>query len=243
MMPFADVTVDRYYLSLEDLGIMLIRVREGEEMSVVAIGDIDLSACSGVHVMETSELEMLIVDRKVSAGKEGVTIEFKIGNAAKDAATNPAVTSLEIVDEIGCKTEDSPRAVANMKHELEMDRRMLKDAVRTILSSVQPEDVGGCPVFSARIPAADRSVITDAAESAKSKGGVAAYVSVGETASVVLASGDKRVNCKVILGNVLKEFGGRGGGKPDFSQGGVQDVAVADDVLKALVDAVKKSLI
>ena len=97
-------------------------------------------------------------------------------------------------------------------------------------------------MFSAKIPAADRSVITDAAESAKSKGGVAAYVSVGETVSVVLASGDKRVNCKEILGNVLKEFGGRGGGKPDFSQGGVQDVAVADDVLKALVDAVKKSL-
>ena len=46
-----------------------------------------------------------------------------------------------------------------------------------------------------------------------------------------------------LLGNVLKEFGGRGGGKPDFSQGGVPDVAVADDVLKSLVEAVRKSLI
>ena len=242
-LPVTKSIMDRDDPELENVRIKLDRIPEGEQISVVAIGDIDLSACSGVHVMETSELEMLIVDRKVSAGKEGVTIEFKVGNAAKDAANDLAVTALEIVDEIGCKVEDSPRAVANMRRELEMDRKMLKDAVRTILSSIQPEDVNGCPVFSAKIPAADRSVITDAAESAKSKGGVAAYVSVGETVSVVLASGDKRVNCKEVLGNVLKEFGGRGGGKPDFSQGGVPDVAVADDVLKSLVEAVRKSLI
>ena len=59
----------------------------------------------------------------------------------------------------------------------------------------------------------------------------------------MLASGDKRVNCKEIVGNVLKEFGGRGGGKPDFSQGGVPDISVSDEVLKSLMDAVRKSLV
>lgn len=234
--------MDRDDPDLENVRIKLDRIPEGEEISVVAIGDIDLSACSGVHVMETSELEMLIVDRKVSAGKDGVTIEFKVGNAAKDVANNLATTALEIVDEIGCKMEDSPRAVANMRHELELDRKMLKDAVRMVLASVQPEETNGCQVYSAKVPAADRPVITDAAESVKSKGGVAAYVVVGETLSVILASGEKKVNCKEILGKVLGEFGGRGGGKSDFAQGGVPDISVADDVLKSLTDAVKASL-
>ena len=234
--------MDRDDPDLEKVRIKLDRIAEDEEISVVAIGDIDLSACSGVHVMETGELEMIVVDRKVSAGKDGVAIEFKVGHAAKIAAADLTATALEIVDEIGCKNEDSPKAVANMKHELELDRRLLKDAVKQIASSIVPENVGGCDVYASKLPAADRAVLTSEAENIKSKGGVAAFVAVADTASVILASGDKRVDCKKIIGSVLKEFGGRGGGKPDFSQGGVPDAALADDVLKALTEAVKESL-
>jgi alanyl-tRNA synthetase len=79
-------------------------------------------------------------------------------------------------------------------------------------------------------------------ESIRSKGGVAAFVSVSETLSVMLASGSKVVDCKKILGDVLSQFGGRGGGKPDFSQGGVPDVSKAEEVLKALGDAISAAL-
>ena len=67
-LPVTKSVMDRDDPDLEKVRIKLERIPEDEEISVVAIGDIDLSACSGVHVMETSELEMLIVDRKVSAG-------------------------------------------------------------------------------------------------------------------------------------------------------------------------------
>lgn len=234
--------MDRDDPELENVRIKMERIPEGEQVSVVAIGDIDLSACSGVHVMETSELEMIVVDRKISAGKDGVTIEFKVGQAAKDTSVRLSMTALSIVDEIGCRVEDSPKAVANMRHELEMDRGLLKDAVKRIASSIVPEIVNGCPVHAAILPGSDRSVVTDAAESVKSSGGVAIFVSVSDTASVVLASGNGKVDCRAVLSDVLKGFGGRGGGKPDFSQGGVPDPAVADDVLKALIEAVAKSL-
>ncbi len=241
-LPVTKSVMDRDDPDLEKVRIKLDRIPEDEEITVVAIGDIDLSACSGIHVMETSELEFITVDRKVSAGKEGVAIHFKIGDAAKDAALGLSIDAMEITDEIGCKAEDSPKAVANMKRELELDRKLLKSASKAILDSSPIEEIAGCKVFTACVPGGDRTAMSEKAESIRSEGGIAAIVSVGETLSVMLASGSEAVDCKKIIGDVLKEFGGRGGGKPEFSQGGAPDPESAEKVLESLKEAVFKAL-
>lgn len=227
---------------LEKVRIKLDRIPEDEEISVVAIGDIDLSACSGVHVMETSELELLIVDRKVSAGKEGVAIHFKVGQQAKDAAGGYVATLAEVVESIGCKTEDSPKAVANMKSELELKNRLMKQAVKMLAAGTVPENIHGTDVYSIILPGTDRNVLNDFAESVRSKGGVALIVGVTDTLSVMVASGVEGVDCREVLKEAVAPFGGRGGGKPDFAQGGVQDATLADNVLNALKEAAGKSL-
>jgi len=234
--------VDRDDPELEKVRIKLDRIGEDEEITVVAIGDIDYSACSGVHVLETSELEMLVVDRKVKAGKDGYEIHFKVGKAAKDAAIGLSNIALEVIDVVGCKNEDAAKAVANMKQDAELKNRLLKDATKQIVRNLVPEDVDGTEVYSAIVPGADRNVMNDTMESIRSKGGVAAFVSVAGTLSVMLASGNPKVDCKKVLGDVLSGFGGRGGGKPDFSQGGVPDVSKADEVLTALKDSVRTAL-
>lgn len=241
-LPVTRSVMDRDDPDIEKVRIKLDRIPEDAEITVVAIGDIDLSACSGIHVMETSELEMLLVDRKVSAGNEGVAIHFKVGQAAKEAALSLCTVALSIVDEIGCKTEDSPKAVANLKADSELKGRLLKQASKQLASSVVPEDIAGRKVSIAALPGTDRSVLTDLAESVKSEGGVALIVGVTDTLSVIMASGDAAVDCRRILLEVLKAFGGRGGGKPDFAQGGIPDVEKADEVLGALREAVSKAL-
>lgn len=234
--------MDRDDPELEKVRIKLDRIGEDEEITVVAIGDIDYSACSGVHVMETSELEMLVVDRKVKAGKDGYEIHFKVGKEAKRSAVALSNIALEVIDVIGCKNEDAAKAVANMKHGSEIKDRLLKDATKQIVKNIVPESVNGVDVFGAIIPGGDRNVLNDKMESIRSGGGVAAFVSVSETLSVMLASDNVKVDCKGILSDVLVAFGGRGGGKPDFSQGGVPDVSKSEEVLEALLDAVRKSL-
>jgi len=234
--------MDRDDPDLKNVRIKLDRIGEDEEITVVAIGNIDYSACSGVHALETSELEMLVVDRKVKAGKEGYEIHFKIGKEAKRSAIALSNIALEIVDVIGCKNEDAAKAVSNMKDELEVKNRLLKDATKQILANLKPVNVNGTDVYSAILPGADRKVLSDTAESIKSKGGVAAFVSVAETLSVMLASGNPKVDCRNVLGDVLSKFGGRGGGKPDFSQGGVTDTSIADEVLASLKGAVEGAI-
>ena len=67
-------------------------------------------------------------------------------------------------------------------------------------------------------------------------------MSVSDSVSVMIASGNPKVDCKKLLPEVLGKFGGRGGGKPDFAQGGVQDTSQADEVYKTLVESVKNLL-
>lgn len=227
---------------LEKVRIKLDRIPEDEEITVVAIGDIDYSACSGIHVMETSELEMLLVDRKVSAGSEGVAIHFKVGRAAKEAAIGLATVAMSVTEAMGCKLEDAPKAVANLRADDESKTRMLKGATRRLTAVVVPEEVAGVKVYSAALPGSDRNALNDLAEKARSEGGVALIVGEGDTLSVMMSSGTEKVNCRTLLPQILKQFGGRGGGKPEFAQGGVPDQALEDQVLAAMKGAVREAL-
>ncbi len=240
-LPVTKSIMSRDDPELANVRIKLDHIKEDEEISVVSIGDIDLSACSGVHVMETSEIETLFVDRKVSAGKDGVAIHFKVGNAAKDSAMSLANICLQTIDEADSKPEDIVRTVSNMKHEIELSREMIKKAVKQQLTSLEPENYNGIDIYSG-IFYAERTILTDTAENLKNKGGVIAFISVTDTVSVLMASGSAKLDCKKILPDILKEFGGRGGGKPDFAQGGVSNISVADDILKTMLKRIKQSL-
>ena len=241
-LPVTHSVMDRDDPDLEKVRIKLDRIPEGEEITVVAIGDIDLSACSGIHVMETSELEMLIVDRKVSSGDGKVAIHFKVGQAAKDEALSLSGLALSIIETMGCKAEDSPKAVSNLKADAEMKGKLLKQATKRLSETASPEILGGKEVYVLSLPGTDRAVLTAFAESVKAKGGVAAIAGITDTASVIMASGDPAVDCRKMLPDVLKAFGGRGGGKPDFAQGGIPDADRADDALKALREAIANAL-
>lgn len=230
--------MDRDDPELEKVRIKKERIPDGENVSVVSIGDIDLSACSGLHVMETGELEMLFVDRKVSAGKDGIAIHFKVGDEAKDAAMTLANICLQTVDAADSKPEDIIKTVNNFRSELETLRGSIGNFVKEQLSNLSPKNVNGVDVFSGIFPAVERSVLSNAAESFKSKGSVSILLSVGSSISVIVASGNPTIDCKGVLSEVLGEFGGKGGGKADFAQGGIGDVSVADKVLSKLMETV-----
>lgn len=239
-LPVRKAVMSRDDPDLEKVRIKLDRIAEDEEITVVSIGDIDLSACSGVHVMETGELEMIFVDRKVSAGREGVAVHFKVGKAAQDSAMALANICLRVIDEAGSKPEDVVKTVSNMKHDLALAAESRRAAARQRIKEMVPEDIGGMKVYCGLFADADRKTLTEAAETFKSAGGVAAFVSVSDTASVVLASGDPRADCRKILSAVLEAFGGRGGGKPDFAQGGVADPTKGEALYDSLVAEIRK---
>ena len=234
--------VIRSMMSRDDPDIEKIRVKleriEENEISVVEIKDVDLAACCGIHVMETSELGALFVSKKTSAGKDGFEIHFEVGDQAILHSMELASTCMDVIDGLGSKPSDIVKTVSNMKSELETVKKQLKAAVSQSLKDMIPEDVNGTKLYSGIFHTSDRKVLTDSAERCKSYGAVAVLIGVGDNLTVMIASGDKRVSAKDVLSETLAQFGGRGGGKPDFAQGGLQDTSVAEDVLKAMSDKV-----
>lgn len=239
-------SVRRSVMSKDDPDISKIRVKldriEEDEISVVEIEDVDLAACCGIHVMETEEIGAIFVSKKTSAGKDGVEIHFEIGEKAVDESMSLATSCLSIIDGLGSKPSDIERTISNMKHELESCKRMLKESTVSMIRTLKPVNIGGIDVYTGIFHTSDRSVLTDAAERYKEDGAVAAFIGVGDNLTVLLASGDKRVDCKKLISETLSEFGGRGGGKPDFAQGGVADTAMKERILESLMKGIEHSL-
>ena len=239
-------SVRRSVMSKDDPDISKIRVKldriEEDESSVVEIEDVDLAACCGIHVMETEEIGAIFVSKKTSAGRDGVEIHFEIGEKAVDESMSLATSCLSIIDGLGSKPSDIERTISNMKHELESCKRMLKESTISMIRTLKPVNVGGVDVYAGIFHTSDRSVLTDAAERYKEDGAVAAFIGVGDNLTVLLASGDKRVDCKKLISETLSEFGGRGGGKPDFAQGGVADTAMKERILESLMKGIEHSL-
>lgn len=239
-------SVRRSVMSKDDPDISKIRVKldriEEDEISVVEIEDVDLAACCGIHVMETEEIGAIFVSKKTSAGKDGVEIHFEIGEKAVDESMSLATSCLSIIDGLGSKPSDIERTISNMKHELESCKRMLKESTISMIRTLKPVNVGGIDVYAGIFHTSDRSVLTDAAERYKEDGAVAAFIGVGDNLTVLLSSGDKRVDCKKLISETLSEFGGRGGGKPDFAQGGVADTAMKERILESLMKGIEHSL-
>ncbi|MCL2510165.1 MAG: alanyl-tRNA editing protein, partial [Methanomassiliicoccaceae archaeon] len=158
-LPVTKTTMDRDDPELDKVRIKKERIPEGEDVSVVSIGDIDLSACSGIHVMETGELEMLFVDRKVSAGKEGIAIHFKVGNEAKDSSMALANACLQASDAADSKPEDLVHAVSNLKNGYEALRKAVGPFIKKQIMGLAPMTVGGVDIVGGVFPPAERSVL------------------------------------------------------------------------------------
>ena len=238
-LPVRKTTMSRDDPELSKVRIKLERIGEDEDISVVSIGDIDYSACSGVHVMETSEIEMIMVDRKVSAGKDGIAIHFKVGKAARDSAASLANICLQVIDECSSKPQDIIRTLGNMKHDLEVAESVSKECAKQAIAGLTPENMGGVDVYRGIFPGADRKTVTEAADRLSAGGAVCAFAIVSDSVSVILSSGSSKVNCKDILSEALGKFNGRGGGKPALAQGGVPDPSQAGAVIDALVAGIR----
>ena len=234
-LPVTKTVMSRDDPELEKVRIKKERIPEGEEVSVVSIGDVDLSACSGLHVMETGELEMIFVDRKVSAGKDGTAIHFTVGRAAADSAMALAGICLQASEAADSKPEDLVRAVSNLKDHSETMKKAAGSYIKKQIAELRPRTEGGVDIVGGVFPPVDRSILSDAAEMYKNSGKVCILVSAGDSVSVVISSGTKKIDCREVLSKVLAEFGGKGGGKPDFAQGGAADVAASEEIFSKLM--------
>jgi len=209
-------------------------VPPGRDIRVVKVAG-DIEACAGTHCRNTGEVGVVKIIR-VEHIQDGIErIEFAAGIAALYYMQNLEEIMSSASDTLSVQQENLPATVArfftewkDQKKEIE---RLSQKLVELEIQDMVTETIGGIPVIVKRLDLPARE-LASIAGTVSEKGGVALLAGSGDSARVVLASGDSRVNAGEIIGQVCEILGGKGGGKPSVAQGGGPIIAQLDLALK-----------
>ncbi len=200
-------------------------VREGP-LRLIEIAEFDLSACGGTHVARTGEIGLIAVTA-TEKFRSGTRLTFVCGERALRAlrgyrdAVAGSVRSLSVlphelpsaVEKIQAEGKQARKTIARLQSEL-----AVHEAARLVSASPV---VGGVHRAAHVVDGWDAAGLKAIASSMTARTGVAAALVGTSTpiALVVARSADVSLDANAVLQQVLKRFGGRGGGKPELAQG------------------------
>lgn len=195
----------------------------GNEVRLVKIGDFDLAACAGIHVRNTWEIEMMLVEKLTSAKPSGdFEIEFSVGRKALYRALYLSTLAIETSDTIGAHPEDLLSAIANQAAELDRAKSSLKQYAKQCLAGMRGEGRGELTVFSGVFPGVDRKTLSEEATRRAQEAKTVCILAddADRLTLMIAASKDSGVDAAATLQQVLMAFDGKGGGNRTFASGG-----------------------
>jgi alanyl-tRNA synthetase len=232
----------RIYATVDQLRAAGVRMRRlpdhiaTDGLRVVEIGTFDATACGGTHVRASGQVGVI---KLLKAEKRGdkLRVEFACGGRAlADHAERLTVTQ-RLTAQLTAGLADLPELVKRLQDQLADAQRAYKQANQilleqhadALLASAAP--VGGVRVVRWATDQHDAEALRGVAKRMTAHAGVVALLGcAGEKAHLVLArSADlATLNLNPALKAAFAVLGGgRGGGSPDFVQGGGVPATVA----------------
>ncbi len=227
----------------------------GDTVRVVSVGQDDdrfsLELCGGTHVTNTSQIGPFFITletgiasgvRRMEAitGREAQKRMFelkKFTSGVAEIVNRPESGALAGVEQLKADNSALQKEIKKLKAEL------VSGAGQTVGEETQ---IGDVILWTHDFGESDRESMSAWMDSRKEMNGPVVALGVGIAngkPTVMLAASNEAMKGKAVhAGKLLKEllgaFGGRGGGKPNFAQGGLpENVSVKDvtDKLKELV--------
>ncbi len=204
----------------------------GDIVRVVKFSDFSVELCGGTHVKNTAEIGSFYITKEsgVSAGVR--RIEAVVGLSAYKYAKE----YIDLVEELKAqnKAKDLETFISKQKEEIKKLKEEIKALQKAAVKDIKPIQKDGINFVIERIDNADlREIATDL----KGKiDNLVAFLAGENKGKVTLVAVSKVPEIKA--GDLIKEFapivGGRGGGKPDFAQGGGKDASKIDELIKKI---------
>lgn len=224
----------------------------GDKVRVVKIGDESLELCGGTHVQRSGDIGLvtLVSEAGVSAGVR--RIECLSGEAAlaqifAERRERQHIAGLLKGDQVqlGEKLEKLLARVKSLERELEQSKAKLASRSSSDLASKFRSSPKGIKVIAECVEGVDSETLRSLVDTLRVKigSGVVALGSTLGDSSTILVTGvtsdlAKTLHAGKLLGAVVQEFGGKGGGRPDFAQAG----GVSASKLKAAVEKVYEAI-
>ncbi len=225
-----NVPIRCWFPDADELEILPLRKKPtvSEHVRIVAIGDDEMVACGGTHPRTAGEIGLVkIVSVAPARGK--MRVGFLAGQRALDDYHRCYDAAHAAAELFSTGVENLVSSVTAMQEKLRaaefelnrMRREQLLSRVDDFLSNAEilPDNTK----LIAQFVEADAMLLRELTSKLIEIPGVIALMGAknGDQAVYVFGrSSDVNVNMGALLRDSAKPFGGKGGGKPDFAQGG-----------------------
>jgi alanyl-tRNA synthetase len=224
----------------------------GEQVRVVEIPGFSKEFCGGTHVRQTGDIGLFLVtaEQGISAGTrrvEALTGEAAITRAREDQGIleqledSAKIDRKNLVDEYA-KMREKIRAL-----ERERDQLKMKLATGgTGSASSDTVEVGDVQVWTPRFEGLDRKAHAAVVDEFRNRNRARPFTlvssSLAEDGVSVITAVSESLKDRVKAPEILKRLGLRGGGRPDFAQGGGVAAGDVDDLRRKAVEVIRQML-
>ncbi len=240
----------------------------GKDIRVVKTGDWDVEACAGTHLGSTGEVGFvkIVYTERVQDGVE--RLGYAVGLEAVKAVQKQESLLLKVSEVLAAPVEKldktAEKLVKDLKEVSLEKRRLIKELaekesavghvgvavsaqVRVEEAAVEANGIAIVKRDFGGVIDVDRMVQTASEMIKRNEATITLfYGSDGKTCRLMVMAGDAAVQKGVNAGIIVKEaapiFGGGGGGRPNFAQGGGTKCDKLPEAVKAAEEAVKKQL-
>jgi len=204
-----------------DIRIKLDRIQT-EEVRIIEVDGYDYAACSGEHVNSTKEIEFLLLTKVNKTGDDSYRLEFEVSEKAKDEALKLSKIAISSMELLQSAPENVERTISNLLKDNEKYRQHLNEFSRNSFESISPKEVKGINLYFDTLKGIDRKIlIKKAGELIEKEKTFLVLFLIDDGIFVVCGrSGDLSYDMRALLNSILAKFGGRGGGRENFAQGG-----------------------
>ena len=241
--------------AIQSGAMALFGEKYGDEVRVLSFGDFSTELCGGTHVQRTGDIGLFKITGEGGIASGIRRIEAVTGEGALEAVRAAEATLKRVAGSLRATPAELEGKVAQLlEQQKKLEREM--SGLRAKLASGGSSDlaaravkVNGVTVLAAKIEGADAQSLRDAADQYKSRLGDSVVVLGSQIAddkvslvSTVSAAVSERVSAGMLIGEVAKIVGGRGGGRRDFAQAGGNDPAKLEAALQAVPQLVAQQL-
>ncbi len=211
-----------------------------DEVRVLTMGDgFSIELCGGTHAERTGDIGLLTI---VSEG--GIASGVRRVEAVTGAAA--LAHFAQVQTELEAKLNDQQAKGRQLEKEIEQLKGQLAAAKGADLLG-QAIEVNGIKLLAAQLDGVEPKALRDTIDQLKNKLGSGVVVLATEAeGKISLAAGvTKDLTGRVKAGDIVRDLtgkiGGKGGGRPDFAQGGGTDSAALAGALESVKEIVANS--
>ena len=227
----------------------------GETVRVLTMGEkadktpFSIELCGGIHVLRTGDIGMFKITSESGIAAGVRRIEALTGMGALRYIQAGERTLVTLANNLKAKrNEILPRITSQSEKQRELEKQL--EQLSQKLASLQAVSlldqaisIGEYQLLIAKVAGIDGKSIRGLTDTLKSRLTNGIIVLVGETDDLAIAASvakgaQDRVKAGDIIRHLASELGGKGGGKPDYAQGG----ALKSDKLATVLEALQTKL-